>query len=344
MSESALAVGLVLSGCIAWSIGANDMANSTSIAVGSGVLRVRTAMLVFAVMLTLGAVLQGFMVMKTLGRGVVENMDLGCAVSSSLAAFLWIMTATALGLPISTSHSITSAVVGSALGRLLVGDPVSINTRVLNTIFLSWVISPLAAAALSIPAYFMLERVFKKSISKRDRASRVVVIALSAFSAYSFGANDVANATGVYVGAVSAYLGTPDLYTMRLLSLFSSVVIALGGIVMGRKVLVTLAYRITRLDILMAIAAGFANSFTVWLFTTIPYLLFGYGLPISTTYAAAGSIMGAAIAKNRGFKGVKVRQVVIIVVAWMLTLPIAASLGLSIYYLLNYILPRLLGV
>lgn len=342
MSELALAVGLVLSGCIAWSIGANDMANSTSIAVGSGVLKVRTAMLVFAVMLTLGAVLQGFMVMKTLGRGVVENMDLDCAVASSLAAFFWIMTATALGLPISTSHSITSAVVGSALGRLLAGGSGSINIHVLNTIVLSWVISPLAAAALSVPAYFILERAFKRSVS--DRASRAVVIALSAFSAYSFGANDVANATGVYVGAVSKYLGTPDLYTMRLLSLFSSIIIALGGIAMGRKVLVTLAYRITRLDILMAIAAGFANSFTVWFFTTVPYLLFGYGLPISTTYAAAGAIMGAAIAKNRGFKGVKVRQVVVIVVAWMLTLPIAASLGLSIYYLLNYILPRLLGM
>ncbi|MEM4876243.1 MAG: inorganic phosphate transporter [Sulfolobales archaeon] len=97
---------------------------------------------------------------------------------------------------------------------------------------------------------------------------------------------------------MSKYFGTPDLYTMRLLSLFSSVIIALGGIVMGRKVLVTLAYRITRLDILMAIAAGVANAFTVWFFTTIPYLLFGYGLPISTTYAVAGAIMGASIAKN----------------------------------------------
>lgn len=342
MSELALAVGLVLSGCIAWSIGANDMANSTSIAVGSGVLRVRTAMLLFAVMLTLGAVLQGFMVMKTLGRGVVENMDLSCAVASSLAAFSWIMTATALGLPISTSHSITSAVVGSALGRLLAGGSGSINTRVLNTIVLSWVISPLAAAALSIPAYFILERVFRRSAP--ERASRAIVIALSAFSAYSFGANDVANATGVYVGAVSQYLGTPDLYTMRLLSLFSSIVIALGGIVMGRRVLITLAYRITRLDVPMAIAAGFANSFTVWFFTTIPYFLLGYGLPISTTYAAAGAIMGAAIAKNRGFRGVQVRQVVVIVVAWMLTLPVAASLGLSAYYLLNHILPRLMGM
>ncbi|MEM1961563.1 MAG: inorganic phosphate transporter [Sulfolobales archaeon] len=341
MTEIAIAAGLALSACIAWSIGANDMANSTSIAVGSGVLRIKTAILIFAIMLTLGAVLQGFMVMKTLGRGVVSDMDIYCAISSSLAAFTWIMVATALGLPISTSHSITSAVVGAALGRLLLGRGGTINLHVFNTIVLSWITSPLAAAALAIPSYLVLEKLFKKRSSRGDGVARSVIIALTAFSAYSFGANDVANATGVYVGAISKYFGTPDLYTMRLLSLFSSVIIALGGIVMGRKVLVTLAYRITRLDILTAIAAGVANAFTVWFFTTIPYLLFGYGLPISTTYAAAGAIMGASIAKNRGFRGVRIRQVAIIVIAWMLTLPIAAALGLSIYYLLNYLSLRL---
>ncbi|MEM2006657.1 MAG: inorganic phosphate transporter [Sulfolobales archaeon] len=342
MSEIAIVTGLVLSACIAWSIGANDMANSTSIAVGSGVLRIRTAMLVFASMLTLGSVLQGFMVMKTLGRGVVSDMDIYCAISSSLAAFTWIMVATSLGLPISTSHSITGAVVGVALSRLLLGGSSSINLHILNTIILSWITSPLAAAALAVPSYLVVEKLFKRSVSIGDSIARSIVIVLTAFSAYSFGANDVANATGVYVGAISKYFGTPDLYTMRLLSLFSSIIMAFGGIIMGKRVLVTLAYRITRLDTLMAIAAGLANAFTVWFFTTIPYLLLGYGLPISTTYAAAGAIMGASIAKNRGFKGVRVRQVVVIVIAWVLTLPVTAALGLSIYYLLNYLSLRLL--
>ena len=57
MEGYALAVGLALSACIAWAIGANDMANSVSIAVGSGVLRLRAAVLVFAVSLTAGALL-----------------------------------------------------------------------------------------------------------------------------------------------------------------------------------------------------------------------------------------------------------------------------------------------
>ncbi len=343
MSDAILAIGLALSACVAWSIGANDMANSTSIAVGSGVLKIRKAMLLFSVMLTLGALLQGYMVMKTLGHGVVENVDLACAVSSSLAAFTWVTLATLLGLPISTTHSITSAVVGVGLARAALVGYGRVNLGVFGTIVLSWVVSPLAAMGLAVPVYFLLEKVLGKHSGAQDRVVRLVVIAFSAFSAYSFGANDVANASGVYVTTVSRYFGTPDVDTMRLLALFSSIFITLGGITMGKKVLATLAYRITRLDILTAVAAGFANSFTVWIFTTIPYLLLGYGLPISTTYAAAGSIIGAAVARSRGLRGISLRSVLIVISAWMFTLPITASMGAAFYYLIYSLTPSLLG-
>lgn len=343
MSEAVLAVGLALSACVAWSIGANDMANSTSIAVGSGALKIRTALLLFSVAETLGALLQGYMVMKTLGRGVVENVDLACAVSSSLAAFAWVTLATLLGLPISTTHSITSAVVGAGLARVTLLGHGKVNLGVFGTIVLSWVVSPLAAMGLAVPTYLLLERFLGRAADVRDRVARILVIALSVFSAYSFGANDVANASGVYVATVSRYFGTPDADAMRLLSLYSSVFIALGGITMGKRVLATLAYKITRLDMLTAVAAGFANSLTVWVFTTVPYILLGYGLPISTTYAAAGSIIGAAVARSRGLRGVSLRSVLLIISAWVFTLPIVASVSAAFYYLIYLLTPSLLG-
>lgn len=334
MESFVLAAGLALSACIAWSIGANDMANSVSIAVGSGVLRLRVAMLLFAVSLTAGALLQGYMVMKTLGRGVVQDIDLACAISSSAAAFTWITTATLLGLPVSTSHSITTAVVGAGLARQVLRGYGSVNLGILSTIVLSWVTSPLSAMALSAFIYAVAGRYLVEVVTRRDRAARALVVALTAFSAYSFGANDVANATGVYVATTSRYFGTPDAETMRYLALFSSVMIALGGVVLGRRVVRTLAYKITRLDLSSAVAAGFANAFTVWVFTTVPYLLIGYGLPISTTYAAAGSIMGVAVARSRSFSSIKTRSVATILLSWVATLPIAAGLGIVIYYLL----------
>lgn len=87
------------------------MANSTSVVVGSGVLRFRNAFIVFSVSQLLGALLQGYMVMKTLGKGIVPEIDVIGAIAASVAAFIWIMMATMVGAPISTTHSITGGII-----------------------------------------------------------------------------------------------------------------------------------------------------------------------------------------------------------------------------------------
>jgi len=323
--------GLILSAAAAWAIGANDMANSVSVAVGSGTLKYRTAVLVFTVSMCLGSLLQGYMVMKTLGRGIVASIDLFGAVAAVSAAFTWIMLATVKGLPVSTTHSITGGVLGVALAyRLMYNTPV--NTSLVFTIVLSWITSPLAAMALSMLMYVAFRNMLK---STNSRLASALIVAFTAFSAYCFGANDVANSTGVYVSLVSKTFGVPDEVTMRFLALYASLFMAVGGIVAGRRVVETLAYRITRIDALMGVAAGFANAFTVWIFTTVPYIVFGYGLPISTTYAAAGAIMGVGIARSRSIKSVNLKMVLFVVSAWVLTVPTTSALSFAVYYLLH---------
>jgi PiT family inorganic phosphate transporter len=66
----------------------------------------------------------------------------------------------------------------------------------------------------------------------------------------------------------------------------------------------------------------------------VPYLLIGYGLPISTSYAAAGSIMGVALVRGRSLSSIRTRSVATILLSWVATIPIAAGLGAVIYYLL----------
>jgi len=335
LSNIEILLGLGLSAIIAWSIGANDMANSISIAVGSNIIRYRYAIFIFVFSQFLGAVLQGYMVMKTLGRGIVFNIDIIGAISSIIAASLWINIMTLKGLPISTTHSVTSAVIGVGIAYKFINHmEISINIDVIIKIILSWTVSPLAAMVLAILSYSILTRIRNPS----ELMLKIMIILLSIFSAYSFGANDVANAVGVYVCITSNIYGIPELISMRLLSLFASFFIALGGLTLGQRVVKTMAYKITRLDIYTAVASGFSNAFTVWLFTTVPYILFGYGMPISTTYVAVGSIIGAGIIKSRNIHAIDIRAVIFIFISWVLTLPLVALSSMSIYYFLVYII------
>ena len=332
---SLVVAGLAISAIMVFSMGANDMANSISPLVGSGVARFREALVLFSVAVFIGAMVQGFMVIKTLGKGIVSEIDIAGAVSATLAAFTWIMLATVKGIPISTTHSITGGVIGIGIAYMfLSGRPCNLNLSIVSKIVLSWVTSPLCAMALAIPLYILTEKVFRHS---NDRRVIPGALAIAFLAAYSFGANDVANAVGVYISVTSRFLGMPDADVMRLLTAFAVLFICLGGAVAGKKVVETLAYRVTRLDVLTSIAAN-ADGIAVWLYTTIPYLLFGYGMPISTSYAAVGAIIGAGIAKYRSLKALNVKLVLFIMFAWVITLPVTALLAITIYTLLSHVL------
>jgi Phosphate/sulphate permeases len=330
-----IVAGLAVSALTAFSIGANDLANSIAPLVGSGAMRFNQALIVFSVVVLTGAMVQGYMVIKTLGKGIVSDIDIIGAVSASLAAFIWIMLATVKGIPISTTHSITGGVIGIGIAYMLLsGKAGNLNLDIISKILLSWVTSPLLAMVLAIPLYHLTERVFSQG---NNGCVVPAAIAIASFAAYSFGANDVANAVGVYISVTSKFLGLPDSDTMRLLTAFAVLFICLGGAVAGKRVVETLAYRVTRLDLLTSVAAN-ADAIAVWLYTTVPFLLFGYGLPISTSYAAVGAIIGAGVAKHKSLRALNLKLVLFIMFAWVITVPVTASLAIAIYTLLSYIL------
>jgi PiT family inorganic phosphate transporter len=170
-----------------FSMGANDMANSISPLIGSGVARFREALVLFSVAVFIGAMVQGFMVIKTLGKGIVSEIDIARDISATLATFTWIMLATVKGVPISTIHSITSGVIGIAR-MFLHGKPCDLNLSVISEIVLGWITSTLCAMALAIPLYILTEKVFRHS---NDRRVIPGALAITFLVAYSFEANDV---------------------------------------------------------------------------------------------------------------------------------------------------------
>jgi len=330
-----LGIGLALSFLMAMSLGANDAATPTDCAVGSGVLTVRKAVILFAAFTALGAVLQGYQVMKTLGKGIVREVDLLGAMTVSLVTALWVLMCSYRGLDV----SVTYASIGSIIGYGLAAYGLSgVNLGILQKVVLSWISSPLCSMALSYTIYSILKKILAEkpwTIRLQKLFSYFLIFSLC-FSAYSFGANDVANATGVYVTVASKLGKMPDYTAMLLLSIFGAVGIAIGGLTWGRRVIETVAFRITRIDIVMGFSAEISNALVVYLFTTIPYMLFGYGLPISTSLASNGSIIGVGLAKS--YKSINTRTVTRLVITWIITVPATAVICLVAYTILNNII------
>ncbi len=331
--EVLVALGLAAAFYMAWNLGANDAANPTDTAVGSGALSLRAALLLFAVFAVVGALLEGYRVIKTIGKGVVKDLDPAMALSASLAAGLWVTFSTRKGLPVSTTHSTVGAVLGVGLARDLMGGTSKIDWGVVAKVVASWITSPLGAIALAIVLYFVFLRLHASSVGRGwdvDRIFKAILIGNLAFSAYAFGANDVGNATGVYVSAVSSVLGMPDQRTMMFLALLGGLGITVGALTWGYRVVMTVGFKITKLDYPSAAAAELSNALVVYGFTRL-------GMPVSTTHASVSSVIGVGIAKGRGLGGVDKWTVLVIIAGWLATVPVAAGLAAGIYMLVSLI-------
>ena len=151
---------------VAWSIGANDVANSMGTSVGSGALSLRKAILIAGVFEFLGATLIGIHVTKTIQHGIVNpNNPIFLAdpsifvygmLSSLLAAAIWITISTFYSLPISTSQSIVGALIG--FGIVAAGAS-AVSWGKIIQIGESWVLSPLIGAVLAFFIFYIIKKV-----------------------------------------------------------------------------------------------------------------------------------------------------------------------------------------
>jgi PiT family inorganic phosphate transporter len=164
-----------------------------------------------------------------------------------------------------------------------------------------------------------------------------LLIVVLCFSAFAFGANDMANATGVFITPTQNLMGTlPEGGVMLMLAAVGALGVAIGGLTWGYKVINTAAYQVTRLDPLSGAAAEYSNAITVFLFTVVPTFLIGFGMPISTTQSSIGSIIGVGLAM-KGLTGISKKTTGKILAFWILTIPCVALLSMSLFWLFSHV-------
>lgn len=158
---------------------------------------------------------------------------------------------------------------------------------------------------------------------------RRIQIGTSCYVALAQGANDVANAIGplavIYFIVKTGGVGTKVPVPVFLL-LFGGVGIACGIGMAGHRVMETIGSKITTLTNTRGFSVDFAAATTVLLASKL-------GLPVSTTHAAVGGVMGVGLA--RGIEAVNFRIIFQIIIYWVLTVPAAALTSVLIFKLLE---------
>jgi PiT family inorganic phosphate transporter len=329
-----LGAGFAASFFLAFNLGANDAATPTDTAVNAGALTIKQAIILFSIFTSLGAILEGFKVMKTIGKGVIlGEIDIIGAFAIVLAANIWILLCSYGGYEISVTHSIIGSVVGYGLIKYGVGG---LNLSIIQNIIISWLTSPITAIIIAFLLYKAL-LIIMRYIEIDERIFRWLLIISLCFSAYSFGINDIGNATGAYVTIAEKIGKVPDLQAMFILSIFGSIGVLAGGLILGPRVIETVAYKITRLNLAAGFAAELSNALVVYLFSVIPYMLIGYGIPISTSLASVGAIIGAGLARG-GRKSLNKTTILQLSSFWILTLPMTALISAGAYFLIIQLL------
>jgi inorganic phosphate transporter, PiT family len=316
-----IGITILLGAGVGWSIGANDAANSLGAAVGSKVLTLRRAIILIAVFGFLGAFFQGAHVTNTIGKGVVpmnilkKDTATYIALVASLAACLWVVMATYWKMPISTSHSIVGAVAGAGIA---VNAP--INYKTLTDIFICWIFTPFGSALLGYLFYRIFKNLFYAIIPRAylKPVLSVLIIISGCYVAFSWGANDVANATGVMVGA--------GILSPTLSLAIGGFAIVLGITTWGYKVIETVGSEITNLLPIMAFSAQLASALNVHAYTLL-------GIPVSTSHSIVGAIFGVGLV--RGMRVVNMRIMKDMVICWLAT-PIVA--GIISFIILKFLL------
>ncbi|MGV3149294.1 inorganic phosphate transporter [Rothia nasimurium] len=139
---------------MAFNIGGNDVANSFGTSVGAGTLTIKQALLIAAVFEVSGAVIAGGSVTDTVRSGIVDlgAIDLDpmqfvyIMMAALLGAAIWLLVATKMGWPVSTTHSIIGGIVGAALTigfTTGTGGMDMVQWSKIGQIAISWVLSPL---------------------------------------------------------------------------------------------------------------------------------------------------------------------------------------------------------
>ncbi len=339
---------LLLAGIfMGWSLGTNDGANAFGTAVGTRVISYRTAVIIIAVLVIVGAFIGGANnitevsklstsndvtasvedVQAAIDNNTVEDLKLKAALKAAIifaCAGLTVFIMSYLKFPVSANQSITGAIIGWGLFHANYNDPqvLAVNLPQLGKFASTWILNPLMAGIISFVLVFLVKKFIEPrltSMRNYDMILKAGYLAAGAFASFSIGLNSSANVTALYFDMAYSETGVAAnlLTDARFAATIGGIAIALGVLTYSKPVMMTVGESIANISQI--------DGFVVIIGMALTVVIMGnwLGIPVSTSQAVVGSVIGAGLVK--GPKNVNFGVFKRIAIAWISS-PTAAGL------------------
>ncbi len=306
--------------------GFHDSANSIATIVSTRVLSPRKAVAWAAFFNFVAAFLFTLKVAGTLGKGLVELNEVSVYVilGGLVGAIVWDIITWYYGLPTSSSHALMGGYAGAAVAKAGFSAIIP-HGWTLTLIFI--VVAPVMGLII---AFLLMTGVMwlfhSRSSTKVNGAFRKLQLLSAAFLSLGHGTNDAQKTMGIITGLLvtSGYLST--FHVPIWVVLICHFAIAMGTLFGGWRIVKTMGQKITKLRPVDGFCAETAGGITLMLGTFL-------GIPISTTHTINGGIMG--VGATRRVSAVRWGVAGNIILAWVLTIPMAALIGAGAYKIIE---------
>ncbi len=353
-----------------WSLGTNDAANAFGTAVATRVVKYRTAIIIIAVMVILGSILQGAddidklssistnnevsadvndmenvgvefekdasgnyvldendnYIIKSkdnIDEAALKTLRLKSAIKAAIifiCAALTVFVMSYLKFPVSANQAVTGAIIGWGLFHADYKNPdvLSTNLKEIGKFMSTWLINPLGAAVIAFVIVFVFKKFFEakvESLKGYDKVIKIGYIVAGAYSAYTIGINSSASVTAFYYDSFG--VGANILTNARLTAILGGVAIAVGVLTYSKKVMMTVGGSIANISQIDGFLVILSSALAITLMKEL------MGIPVSTSQAVVGAVVGAGLVK--GPKNVNFGVFKRIAIAWVSS-PTAAGL------------------
>lgn len=331
-----------------WSLGTNDAANAFGTAVATRVIKFRTAVIIIAVLVVVGAFLQGEGnigklselaqsnkviasgedVQHAIDTNTVESLRLKSALKAAIifaCAGITVFVMSFLKFPVSANQSITGAIIGWGLFHANYSDPavLAVNLPQIGKFASTWLINPLGAGVISFVIVFLVKKFLEKRLTTMksyDMLVKIGYLFAGAFASYSIGVNSSASVTALYFDSSYASTGvaTNLLTDARLTAVIGGIAIAVGVLTFSKRVMMTVGSSIADISQIDGFLVIIAMAITILLMEKL------MGIPVSTSQAVVGAVIGAGLVS--GVKNVNFGVLKRIAIAWVSSPTVAGLL------------------